>query len=123
MKASESNIVEFMDFKGIWDLPSKCGLRLINKGDQQVVIVTELYQHNPGSSITTVSASLAMQIVEKYHLDTAKLVYVESSPDMHSKLSFYDEEYYLVNFDLIDGILGNPKWKKLKISDFKNLVE
>jgi hypothetical protein len=33
---------------------------------------------------------------------------------MNSKLSFYDEEFYLVSFDIeADGAFSNPKWMPL----------
>lgn len=123
MKASETNIKEFFDFKGLWEQPSKCGLRRIIKPDRTIVIVTELYQENPGSSITSVSASLAMQVSDKFGIDKDKMVYIESSPGMNSKLSFYDEEYYLVTFENIDGQLQNPTWRRLGKDEFATLVD
>jgi hypothetical protein len=123
VKASENNIEEIVHFKGSWDVPSKCGLRRITNGDTEIVIVTELYQDNPGSSITSVSASLAMQIAEKYNIDPARMIYIESSPEMHSKLSFYDEEYYRVMFEYLDGKLSNPSWQKLSKEEFMQLVQ
>jgi hypothetical protein len=38
---------------------------------------------------------------------------------MNSKLSFYDEVYFKVDFDIINGNLENPKWSKL--SNIQNL--
>jgi hypothetical protein len=113
MKASETNIKEIFDFKGSWDMPSKCGLRRIEKSGKTVVIVTELYQDNPGSSITSVAGSLATQICERYAIQPERLIYIESNPGMNSKLSFYDEEYYIVNFENAGGTLQNPQWRKL----------
>jgi len=123
MKASESNIEEIIDFKGLWDLPSKCGIRQIKKEDAHIIIVTELYQDNPGSSITSVSASLAMQIAERYNINPFKMIYIESSPNMNSKLSFYDEEYYRVIFDVKEGVFINPQWTKLLKEEFVQLIK
>jgi len=123
MKASESNIEEIIDFKGLWDLPSKCGIRQIKKEDAHIIIVTELYQDNPGSSITSVSASLATQIAERYNIDPVKMIYIESSPNMNSKLSFYDEEYYRVIFDVKEGVFINPQWTKLLKEEFVQLIK
>jgi hypothetical protein len=122
MKASVENIEEIIDFKGRLGLPSKCGFRRIIKGEKQIVLVTELYQENPGSSITSVSASLAMQISERFQIPLDTMVYIESSPDMKSKLSFYDEVYYEVTFENVDGKLTNPSWKKLTKEEFKNII-
>ena len=109
-------------FKGLWDLPSLCGLRLIDKGAQKWVIVSELYQNNPGTSIAQVSASLAMQICEAYGISYDELVYVEHNPDMHSKLSFYDEEHFRLRFDMEDGQLCRPSWKKLSVEEIKKHI-
>jgi hypothetical protein len=123
MKAAEDNIKEIFDFSGSWERPSKCGLRRIEKGENTIVIVTELYKNNPGSSITSVAASLAMQIANTYHINIDKMIYIESNPEMNSKLSFYDEEYYLVNFENINGVLSNPDWKLLTKEEFKKFVD
>ena len=61
--------------------------------------MTELYQDNPGTSVTYAGKKLADQICEAKGLDLADIVYVECNPNTNSKLSFYDEEYFEVNFD------------------------
>ena len=62
------------------------------------VIVIELYQENPGTSVTYAGQSLAEQICACKGLDLEKIVYWECNPDTNSKLSFYDEEYFEVDF-------------------------
>ena len=99
MKLSEKYHNEVFDFKGLWDIHSKCGLKIIQQNNKYIVIVTELYQDNPGTSITQASYILAKQICEKYGFSLENIVYVEHSPDMDSKLSFYDEEYFEVKFN------------------------
>jgi len=114
MKTPESYFDEIFDFKGSWDMPSKCGLRRFeSEGRRPVVIVTELYQDNPGSSITSVAASLAGQLAESFHYRPDELIYIECNPDMKSKLSFYDEEFFIVEFDYLDGQLVHPVWNKI----------
>ncbi|HOS84057.1 MAG TPA: hypothetical protein PK199_03980 [Bacteroidales bacterium] len=123
MKASQEHIQQLFDFKGRLGLASKCGLYIKQKGEISIVIVTELYQDNPGSSITSVTASLAMQIAQAFDISIENMVYIESSPDMKSKLSFYEEEYYLVNFEYTDNSLQNPSWKKLSKDEFKAIID
>ena len=106
-------LANIFEFEGAWGLPSKCGVRILEHGDHQVVVVSELYKENPGTSIAQVSASLCMQICKAYGLDYNKLVYIEHNPDMHSKLSFYEEEMFLVHFEKEDGLLKNPSWERL----------
>lgn len=122
MKTSDSYIDEIIDFKGVWDMHSRCGLKIFQNNDKHIVIVTELYQDNPGSSITSVSASLATQIIERFKIAASDLIYIESNPEMNSKLSFYDEEYYLVNFDIQGNTLSNPKWSKMTKHEFVQLL-
>ncbi|MDR2119682.1 MAG: hypothetical protein LBP64_02230 [Tannerella sp.] len=98
MTVSEKYYDEIFDFRGQWDMPSKCGLRIIRKAGKAFVIVTELYQDNPGTSVTYAGQSLACQICEAKGLNPAEIVYLECNPDTNSKLSFYDEEYFEVHF-------------------------
>jgi len=123
MEARLSTNQEVFEFKGLWELPSTCGLRIFDHGEKQVVVVTELYKENPGTSIAQVSASLAMQICHVYGLNYRKLIYIEHNPDMHSKLSFYDEELYHVHFDIDDFGLKNPVWERIGAEQFLKIVE
>ena len=99
MKVSETYYNEIFDFKGQWDIPSKCGLKIIEKEGKKYVIVTELYQDNPGTSVTYAGKSLAIQICEKKGLILSEIVYLECTPDTNSVLSFYDEQYFEVTFN------------------------
>ena len=91
MKVSPDYYDEIFDFKGEWDMPSSCGLKIRESEGKQYVIVTELYQDNPGTSVTYAGKKLADQICEAKGLNPADIVYVECNPNTNSKLSFYDE--------------------------------
>ena len=99
MKVSANYYDEIFPFKGDWEMPSACGLKIRRAEGETYVIVTELYQENPGTSVTYAGKSLAEQICEAKGLDLKKIVYLECNPDTNSKLSFYDEEYFEVDFD------------------------
>jgi hypothetical protein len=116
-------IDQYFDFLGEWELPSKCGLSIFDKDNKKVIIVTELYQDNPGTSVTYVSSSLAMQICEKFNINPAEIIYIESCPDMNSKLSFYKEKNYLVNFDFSDEKLSNPQYKELEEKEMNEFLK
>lgn len=98
MKVSEEYYDEIFEFKGQWDMPSCCGLKIRKKMDKTYIIVTELYQDNPGTSVTYAAKYLADQICQSKKLDMKECVYIECAPNTNSKLSFYDEEYYQVDF-------------------------
>ena len=99
MKVPEKYYDEIFDFKGQWEILSKCGLKIIEKENKNYVIVTELYQDNPGTSVTAAGFNLAKQICEKKDLILTDITYLECTPDTNSVLSFYDEQYYEVTFD------------------------
>jgi hypothetical protein len=117
MKVSETYYDEIFDFKGQWEMPSKCGLKMIEKAGKTCVIVTELYQENPGTSVTYAGKSLAMQICEVKGLSLHDIIYLECTPNTNSVLSFYDEEYFEVTFN--DA--PRAEYRKLSADEMKDL--
>ncbi|MDL2231542.1 hypothetical protein LJB85_02255 [Porphyromonadaceae bacterium OttesenSCG-928-L07] len=99
MKVSPIYYDEIFHFKGQWDLPSCCGLKIREIEGKTYVIVTELYQENTGTSVTYAGKSLALQVCEAKGLTLSDVVYLECTPDTNSKLSFYDEKYFVVDFE------------------------
>jgi len=99
MKVPENYYTEIFEFKGQWETPSKCGLKIIQKKGKPLVIATELYQDNPGTSVTRAGKSLAEQICEKKGLHLPEIIYLECTPNTNSVLSFYNEQYFEVTFD------------------------
>lgn len=105
---------DIFDFKGAWGIPSKCQLSVTKKEDNFVVVATEIYKGNPGSTVTDVAASLAMQICDKFSIPYDKLIYAEHNPETKTKLSFYEEEFFKVTFSINDdGELCDPKYKPI----------
>lgn len=103
MKVSNRYYDEVFDFEGQWGVPSKCGLKIFDHNGTRIVVVTELYQDNPGTSVTYAGRSLLEQICRSKDLEVDKVTYVECNPDTGSKLSFYDEECFEVDFDDVSG--------------------
>ena len=99
MKVPKEYYDEIFEFRGTWDEPSSCGLKIRQHDGKTYVVVTELYQENPGTSITYAGRKLADQICEAKNLKLEDIVYLECTPNTNSKLSFYDEEYVEVDFD------------------------
>lgn len=119
MKVPERYYDEVFNFAGQWDMPSACGLKIINKNDKTYVIVTELYQDNPGTSVTYAAESLYKQILEAKGLAAENVCYIECNPDTNSKLSFYDEEYFEVTFAPDEA----PKYRQLGKEEIREIVE
>jgi hypothetical protein len=115
VRVPEKYYDEIFNFKGQWDVLSHCGLRILKNG-KTIAIVTELYQDNPGTSVTSAGKSLALQICQSKGLNLSEIVYIECNPDTSSKLSFYDEEFFEVDFS---GI--RPVYRQLAAEEIKSL--
>jgi hypothetical protein len=121
MKVSDKYYDEVFDFDGLWELPSKCGLKIIGKDEKKVVIATELYQDNPGTSVTYAGYSLAKQICERKGIRPEEMIYLECNPDTNSKLTFYDEAYFEVTFPEVKGETGRPGYRRLSEEEVRTL--
>ena len=115
MQVPEKYYDEVFNFKGQWDVPSCCGLRILRQ-EKPIVIVTELYQDNPGTSVTAAGETLAEQICRDKGLNLAEIVYIECNPDTNSKLSFYDEEFFAVDFTD-----NKPVYRQLSAPEIRKL--
>lgn len=115
MKVSPDYYDEIFEFKGQWDMPSCCGLKIRESEGKIVAVVTELYQDNPGTSVTYAAESLARQICDEKGFDINDIIYIECNPNTNSKLSFYDEEYYLVTFGQ-----GKPAYRLLTADEIRH---
>ena len=122
MKVDDKYFDEIFDFAGQWDMPSKCGLKMIPLDDLTIILTTELYQDNPGTSITYAGGSLIKQICDAKKLDINKIMYIECNPNTNSKLSFYDEEMFRVTFDLQDGLPTNLQYEQLPQEEIRRLL-
>ena len=116
MQVSEKYYDEIFHFKGLWELPSCCGLKVL-RGEKTVVIVTELYQDNPGTSVAAAGKSLAEQICLEKGLDPNRIIYLECNPATGSKLSFYNEEIFQVDFS--SGM--EPAYRLLSADEIRQL--
>jgi hypothetical protein len=119
MRVPKKYYDEIFNFEGLWGQPSACGLKIIDKENRKVVIVTELYQENPGTSITATGYNLAKQICEKKRLTFSDIVYLECTPDTNSVLSFYEEQYFKVTFE----DQHQPKYRKIPEEEIKILFK
>ena len=119
MRVPEKYYDEIFDFKGQWDMPSRCGLKIVKNAGKTFVIVTELYQDNPGTSVTSAGRSLACQICAVKGLCLDQINYIECTPDTDSKLSFYGEEFYELDFS--GG--SEPVYRRLNAEEAKDITD
>ena len=114
----------YFEYKGHWDSPSKCGLKIVRRKDgKTLAIATEIYRQNPGTPVTEWVAPLASQIIEEFGLNPENFIFVEHTPDLKSKLTFYGETFDLVSFDRDGNNFNNPKWKRLSREEIDLLME
>jgi hypothetical protein len=121
MKVPEKYYDEVFEFNGQWDVPSKCGLKILTCNGKTYFIATELYQDNPGTSVTYAGYSLLKQICESKGFSEQEVIYLECNPDTNSKLSFYDEEVFQVSFPEISGESGRPDYRPLSPDEIRSL--
>ena len=114
----------YFEFRGQWDSPSKCGLKIVTRSDgKTVAIATELYRQNPGTPVTEWCAPLATQILRNLGVNPENFIFVEHTPDLKSKLTFYGETFDLVSFDWDGTNFNNPKWKRLRREEVDLLMD
>ncbi|MEI6683627.1 MAG: hypothetical protein WCO44_13405 [Bacteroidota bacterium] len=101
-------------FPGQWEAPSRCGIKVVNRKDgRTLVIVTEIYRQNPGTPVTEWCAPLAARILKELNCKPDDFIFIEHTPDLQSKLDFYNETFDQVSFDVSGQILVNPRWTRL----------
>lgn len=113
MKLELDYVDEVLAFEGLWDAPSKCGLKIAKHEDQHVVIASELWDTNPGTSVTNFCAQLADLVCARFELDPAKLVFIEHCPESGSHMEIYEETFHRVAFQRADGQSKDPDWTRL----------
>ena len=119
MKVPKKYYDEIFEFTGQWEQPSACGLKIIDKDGKKIVVVTELYQDNPGTTVTKAGINLAKQICESKGFSLSEIMYLECTPDTNSVLSFYSEQYFEVTF----GNTPQANYRKLSKEEITDLFE
>lgn len=122
MTADSKYIDQIYYFKGAWDVPSFCGIKIIVQKDNTIVIVTELYDSNPGSSVTSRVDKLATEIMEKFDIERDKLFFIEHNPNRKSKFEFFKETFDLVSFEWNGEKFINPTWERITKGEVDGLI-
>ena len=113
---------DVFEFKGLWGIPSHCGLKIKKKTNQVIVITTELYDSNPGTSVTRWTAQIANIICDLKNIQPEKLIFIVHIPDRKSKLEFYKEAFSLVRFSIENGRFINSVWDKISKEEVDNFL-
>ncbi len=109
-------------FKGKWDVPGICGLKVVEKAEKTIVVATNLYEINPGTSISRWTAQLATAISSELDIDPKKMLFIEHNPDRKSKLDFYKETFDVVEFRWEAEHFTNPVWSRISKEEVDKLL-
>lgn len=109
-------------FKGKWNVPSVCGIKVIKSPGKTIVIATNLYKSNPGTSISRWSAQLATTISNDLNIDPDHLVFIEHNPDLRSKLDFYKETFDVVEFRWDGNRFVEPVWRRVSKKEVDDML-
>ncbi|MBN1199338.1 MAG: hypothetical protein JXA23_08300 [Bacteroidales bacterium] len=115
---------QHFEFAGQWGTPSVCGLKVIRRKDgKTLVIATEIYRQNPGTPVTEWVAPLANRLMNYLEAKPETFIFVEHTPDLKSKLTFYGETFDRVDFDWDGEKFVNPRWTRLTREEVDRLME
>jgi len=115
-------IDQIFEYPGLWDTPSRCGLKIIQNKDKIIVIATELYNDNPGTSVTDSITRIATKICIEQSLNPENIIFIEHSPDMKSKMDFWNECFYRVYLNIEEGQFKNPRWEIISKDQLNELI-
>lgn len=110
------------NYNGLWDIPSMCGLKIVKKSNKTIVIATELYDNNPGTSVADWNTKLAKELCAKFEIDPKSIVFIEHTPDKETKLKFNLESFFQVKFDFENDQFVNPNWKQITKEEVDKLM-
>lgn len=122
MKGQNQFVNEMYHFTGEWGVPSLCGLKVVHKKETAIILVTEFYDVNPGTSITNWNTHLAKEICKKFRIDPNKIIFIEHTPKTSSTLSFYQETFDRVSFTYDGESFTNPKWERISKEEVLKLI-
>lgn len=122
MELKSEFIEQHYAFKGLWDVPSVCGLMVKPVGTKTLFVLTELYDQNPGTSVTNWIAPLAKRLMHEHNCQPDQSIVVVQVPDMQSKLNFFRQSFHQVSFDIADNGDFVPRWAEITKDELVQLI-
>jgi len=113
MEEKRKYVDEIYHFNGKWEMPSLCGLWFRKTEGGTLVILTELYEENPGSSVTGLVAQVATEVVRKYGIDPVTADFIVHNPERSSKYEFFAEMFYRAKMVWDGDRYQDLDWEKL----------
>jgi hypothetical protein len=122
MQLKMDYVDQVYEFPGLWDVPSVCGLKITKKPNAHVVVATELWDQNPGTSITNFCIQLATRLCGEFQLDPTKLVFIEHCPESGSHLEIYEQTIDRVELHWDGEKFADPAWTRLTLKELDALL-
>lgn len=114
----------YFDYPGHWDSPSRCGLKLVKRKDgKTLAIATEIYRQNPGTPVTEVVAQIYTRVLKSCNETRENFIFIEHTPDLGSKLTFYGETFDRVDFKWTGTEFSDPVWTRLSREQVDSMME
>jgi hypothetical protein len=114
MEQQRNFVEEIYHFTGHWEMPSLCGLMIRKKEQGVLVLLTELYEENPGSSVTGMIEPLATRIVNQYGLEPGSTEFIVHNPERSSRYEFFAETFYKADMKWDGERFFSVQWEKLE---------
>jgi len=112
MEAKIKYVDEIFHFSGKWEMPSLCGIQIRKKDNGTLVILTELYEQNPGSSVTGMIEAVATEVVKHYGIPPETAVFIVHNPERSSHHEFFAETFYYARLKWDGEKYSYPEWEK-----------
>lgn len=114
MEEKKKYIDEIFHFSGKWEMPSLCGVYIRKTGHGTRVVLTEMYEENPGSSVTAMVEAIATEVVRKYQIDPLTAEFIVHNPERSSKYEFFAEMFYRAGMHWDGERYSAVEWEKLE---------
>ncbi|MDX9905652.1 MAG: hypothetical protein RBS55_03595 [Bacteroidales bacterium] len=108
---------EVFYFSGQWEMPSHCGILKEERDGMTYVILTEMYETNPGSSVTSMIETIAKDILSIYGMDPGKAEFIVRTPMRNAHYTFYAETFYRALMKWDGERFTGLEWEKME--DFR----
>jgi hypothetical protein len=112
MEEKRKYVDEVFHFKGKWEMPSLCGLQIRREDKRTLVILTELYEENPGNSVTGFIEKVATEVVKMYGIPPGKAEFIVHNPQRSSKYEFFAETFYRAKMQWNGERYKDVEWEK-----------
>lgn len=81
-----------------------------------LVILTELYEENPGSSVTGMVEAVATGVVKRYSLPPDCTEFIVHNPERSSRYEFFAEMFYRAKMQWDGEGYRDVEWEKVEMT-------